>query len=277
METREASNEQGKATKGWLDVQEVYVDGLSALLSAKVPFLVGGGYALFDYLGRWRSTKDMDVFLHPQEVTPALSALEQADFTVEITDPAWLAKARRNGALIDVIFCSYNGLFPVDERWFENARPATVLGVPVQIVGPEEMIVSKSFVAARDRFDGADISWLIRATGRTLDWERIERMMTDHWQVLLWQMVHFLYVFPSERHVLPPELMARLMARLGRELVSLDPSERPCRGPMLDPVLYLAEIASRGQDPRPRRELVPMETVAAGELMQIPAEYLRGE
>jgi hypothetical protein len=264
METRDASGEEGKVTKGGPDVQEVYVEGLRALLSAKIPFLVGGGYALFDYLGRWRSTKDMDVFLHPEEVTPALSALEQTGFTVEITDPAWLAKARRSGALIDVIFCSYNGLFPVDERWFQNARLTSVLGVPVQIVGPEEMIVSKAFVAARDRFDGADISWLIRATGRTLDWQRIERMMAGHWQVLLWQMIHFLYVFPSERHLLPPELMARLMARLGRELVSLDPSERTCRGPMLDPVLYLAEIASRGQDPRPRRELVRIDTLDLG-------------
>jgi hypothetical protein len=237
--------------------QAVYIEALRALTEAGELFLVGGAYALFDYLGRWRSTKDMDVFIEPERVERALSTLRSAGFDVEVLDAAWLAKARRGPAFIDVVFCSYNGLFPVDRRWFENARSANLLGVDVQIVGPEEIIVSKAFVAARDRFDGADISWLIRALGPTLDWRRIEQLMGDHWQVLLWQLVHFMYVFPSERRVIPADLMARLMARLGRELIEAPPESLRCRGPMLDPVLYWTEI--RGQadgDPRPRRELV---------------------
>src|SRR5205823_12942735 len=101
---------------------------------------------------------------------------------------------------------------PVDDGWFANARRAVVLGIPVRIVGPEEIVVSKSFVAARDRFDGADIAWLLRATAGTLDWDRIEASMGEHWQVLLWQLLHFLYVFPSERHLIPTPLLARLVS-----------------------------------------------------------------
>src|SRR5262249_13143078 len=160
----------------------VYADGLRALVEGGVPFLVGGGYALYSYLGRWRTTKDIDIFLKPADLERALLCLARAGFQVEVTDAAWLGKARRRvnnseEAVIDVIFCSYNGLFPVDDDWHANGRPAVVLDVPVRVVGPEEMIVSKSFVAARDRFDGADVSWIIRTLGEELDWERIERLM----------------------------------------------------------------------------------------------------
>ena len=82
--------------------------------------------------------------------------------------------------------------------------------------------------------------------------------MREHWQVLLWQLLHFLYVFPSERHLLPKDLMARLVGKLGDEIVSGDYEPLVCRGPMLDPKLYQAEIVVRGAaDPRPRKNLVP--------------------
>ena len=233
--------------------QAIYAEGLQALVDSGVSFLVGGGWALFHYLGRWRTTKDIDIFVKPDDVDETLEALARAGFDTELTDAAWLGKARKDGALIDVIFCSYNGLFPVDDSWLVNGREAEVLGVDVRVVGPEEIIVSKSFVAARDRFDGADVSWLIRATASQLDWNRIERLMRDHWQVLLWQLMHFLYVFPQGKKQVPKTLLKRLMARFNRELNS--PAEAPCRGPMLDPKLYAREIDATGEDPRPRRDL----------------------
>jgi hypothetical protein len=245
--------------------QLIYAAGLRALVEARAPVLVGGGFGLYSYLGRWRTTKDVDIFIQAEDLHSVLHILMRAGFQCEITDVAWLAKARQGDACIDIIFCSYNGLFPVDKGWFDNARRAHVLGIPVKVVGPEEIIASKSFVAARDRFDGADISWLIRATATKLDWERIERLMREHWQVLLWQLLHFLYVFPSERHLLPTSLMGRLIGKLADELATEDYEPMVCRGPMLDPKLYQAEIVVRGAaDPRPRRNLVPLDQPFAG-------------
>jgi hypothetical protein len=238
--------------------QASYARGICALVEAKAPFLVGGGFALFSYLGRWRTTKDVDIFIRADDLHTVLHVLMRAGFQCEITDTAWLAKARRDDACIDIIFCSYNGLFPVDDGWFANSRRAIVLGIPVRIVGPEEIVVSKAFVAARDRFDGADIAWLVRATAGTLDWSRIEGLMGEHWQVLLWQLLHFLYVFPSERHLIPTPLLERLVSKLGEEVSADHYEPLICRGPMLDPKLYQAEIVVRGAaDPRPRRDLVP--------------------
>ena len=82
--------------------------------------------------------------------------------------------------------------------------------------------------------------------------------MREHWQVLLWQLIHFLYVFPSERHLLPADLMARLSASSATRSSPADYEPLVCRGPMLDPKLYQAEIVVRGAaDPRPRKNLVP--------------------
>jgi hypothetical protein len=70
--------------------------------------------------------------------------------------------------------------------------------------------------------------------------------------------MHFLYVFPSERHRLPTALMERLIGKLTTEVTSDHYEPMVCRGPMLDPKLYQAEIVVRGAaDPRPRRNLVP--------------------
>src|SRR5262245_56709540 len=110
--------------------QLAYAAGLRALTNAGVRFLVGGGHALFTYLGRWRATKDVGVFLPVGELKETLFALARTGFSVEITDRAWLAKAHLDGAMLDIIFCSYNGLFPVDESWLANGRDAVILGVP---------------------------------------------------------------------------------------------------------------------------------------------------
>lgn len=249
------------------DKQAVYAEGLRALVRAQVPFLVGGGYALYAYLGRWRATKDIDIFLSEDALEPALYALARAGFSIEITDATWLAKAQAHGALIDIIFCSYNGLYPVDHRWLANGRAAEVLGVPVKVVGPEEMIVSKCFVAARDRFDGGDVSWLLRVLGPRLDWPRIEALMRDHWQVLLWQLIHFLYVFPSERRTLPADVLGRLIGQLRRELAEPPGDPRVCRGPMLDPKLYRQEVARRIA-PMPDDAPLPRETADEPRLVE---------
>jgi hypothetical protein len=226
--------------------QALYAKGLAALSASGVPFLVGGGFALWAYLGPCRPTKDLDVFVRKQDVDAALAALAAAGFTVERTDPAWLGKATapiegappgEPPALIDVIFCSYNGLFPVDDAWLANGRAAEVLGIPVRVVGPEEMLVSKCFVAARDRFDGGDISSVIRALGPQMNWGRVETLMRDHFEVLLLQLVHFFYVFPTEAQVVPRDLVARLLARLRRSLAARHAPVED-RGDLLDPKRY---------------------------------------
>ena len=96
--------------------------------------------------------------------------LADAGFATELTFPHWLGKAYAGDRFIDLIFSAGNGVAAVDDLWFAHAPPGEVLGVPVRLCPPEEMIWSKAFIMERERYDGADVAHLILACGRELDW-----------------------------------------------------------------------------------------------------------
>ena len=54
-----------------------YRDAIQALRNAGVRFLLGGGFALATYIGRWRNTKDIDFYIMQQDRDKAVEALSQ--------------------------------------------------------------------------------------------------------------------------------------------------------------------------------------------------------
>jgi hypothetical protein len=233
-----------------------YARALRALTDDGVPFLVGGGLALAAYCGIRRSTKDLDVFALPGDVPRVLGALAAAGFQCAIPFPHWLAKANdADGSFIDVIFNSGNGAAPVDREWFANATPARVFGVEVAICPAEETIWSKAFVMERERFDGADITHLLLACGRALDWERLVRRFGEHWRVLLSHLVLFGYVYPEDADRVPPQVLNALVDRLRAELPEAigcreGGAEHLCRGTLLSREQYLPDLSRGCRDAR---------------------------
>src|ERR671916_302368 len=135
------------------EASEVYGEVLDALDRADIRYMLGGALALNAYTGIWRDTKDLDVFTTEKTVPRVLAVLEEAGFETEVTDPVWLAKARRGELFADVIHASHNGTGPVDESWFENATEIPILDRRALVIPPEELILSKIFVVAKDRCD----------------------------------------------------------------------------------------------------------------------------
>jgi hypothetical protein len=224
---------------------------VAALQLADVPFLVGGAYAFGRYTGIVRHTKDFDIFVRPRDVVRALTTLKEAGAASELTFPHWLAKARDRDDCIDVIFSSGNGLSTVDDEWFAHALPDEVLDQPVLLIPPEEMLWSKAFVMERERYDGADINHLLRATAANLDWSRLLRRFAEHWPVLLSHLILFDYVYPAEARNIPDRVMADLLQRLAAERQALAPRERMMRGPFISREQYLIDISEWGYpDPR---------------------------
>ena len=209
------------------------VDALRALTAAGVPFVVAGAYAFFEYTGIFRDTKDLDVFLRRRDLALALATLDAAGFRTEVIDPVWIAKAFRGSWFVDLIFGSGNGVASVDDTWFERAREAEVMGVPVLLAPPEEVIWSKAYVCERDRYDGNDVTNLMLAMGERLDWERLLERFGDDWAVLLAQIVLFRFSFPSERSRVPDPVMHELLRRALEEVKVGNADRRVCRGPLL--------------------------------------------
>jgi hypothetical protein len=224
-----------KRSAGELDAR---ADALHALSGDGVPILVAGAYAFFEYTGIFRDTKDLDVFLRRGDVERAFASLERVGFRTELLDPVWLGKGYRGEWFVDLIFSSGNGVAVVDDVWFANAREGEVMGVPVLLAPPEEMIWSKGFVCERERFDGNDVANLIRARGDEMDWDRLVARFADHWEVLLAQLLLYRFSFPCERSKVPDRVMRDLLRRTVETIAEGDWERRVCRGSFLSKVQY---------------------------------------
>jgi hypothetical protein len=228
--------------------EEFYRSGVRVIARADVPFLVGGAYALHDYTGIKRQTKDFDVFMLPDDVPRALVALSDAGCRTEVTDPRWLAKAfpREGEGFIDLLYGLANGLGKVDTSWFANAIPGHVLGMDMPLCPPEEMIWSKSFVSERHRYDGADIAHVLRSCASRIDWERLVLRFGQAWRVLLGHLVLFGFIYPSDRDLIPARVLRILMARLESEMGSAAPTLRLCQGTLLSTEQYVMAVEQWG-------------------------------
>lgn len=164
----------------------------------------------------------------------------------ELPYPHWLGKARCGEHFIDVIFSSGNGVAEVDDDWFAHARPAEVLGRPVRLCPPEEMIWSKAYVMERERFDGADVLHLLRAHGAALDWARLLARFGPHWRVLLSHLVMFDFAYPCDREQIPRAVREELWGRVRGEMDAPLPASRVCYGTLLSREQYLADLTQWG-------------------------------
>lgn len=220
---------------------------LVALEQQRIPFAVAGAYALLQHTGICRTTKDLDLFLDSKNWLPALKYLEGRGFHCEVCDPVWLAKVRRDDYFVDLITGMSNAAFSVDESWIRHAVPASVLGIPTRVLAPEELLVSKLFVTRRERFDGADIVHIIYGTKGNLDWGRILHHSGEHWEMLLWALVLFRYVYPAQTHYVPAVLWQDLLDRF-RNLVLEPDGQGKFRGSLIDDNMFAIDVKDWGLD-----------------------------
>lgn len=224
---------------------------IEALQASGIPFLVGGAYAFARYTGIERHTKDFDVFVRAEDAGRTLAALALAGCKTELTFSHWLGKAYCGEDFIDVIFSSGNGLVAVDDEWFAHAVADKVLGLPVRLIPPEEMLWSKAFVMERERYDGADINHLLRATAADLGWPRVLRRFGEHWRVLLSHLILFGYVYPVEAGKMPGWVMRELLRRAEAEIDAPAAAEPAFRGALISREQYLPDMEAWGyRDPR---------------------------
>jgi hypothetical protein len=221
-----------------------YREVLGHLVTAGVPFLVGGAFAYARYTGRDRDTKDLDVFLLPSDIDRTLSLLAAHGYRVDLPFPHWLGKVHCGDRFLDLIFSAGNGVARVDADWFAHASEDDVLGMRLALCPAEEMIWSKAFVQERERFDGADVLHLLRETAGTLNWPRLVARFGDHWPVLLSHLVLFSFVYPDRRDTIPAAVLHDLLER-AKELPA-EPGNSLCQGTLLSREQYLYDLKHLG-------------------------------
>ena len=224
---------------------DFYRDAMRVLIEAKVPFLVGGAYALAIYTGIERHTKDFDLFLRESDLDAAMRAFERQNFRVERTHPHWLAKAYCGDDCIDLIYRAGNGLCDVDDSWFARVGNDEALGTPVKLVAPEEIIWMKAFIMERERYDGADIAHLLYSCADKLDWQHLVRRFGEQWRVLLSHLLLFGFIFPAEKQRVPESIVSELL-QWASEDQHVAEHEAICRGTLLSREQYLVDLNERG-------------------------------
>ncbi len=199
------------------------------------------------HTGICRFTKDLDIFLSPADASKALFLLGERGFACEVCDPVWLAKAHRDGYFVDLITGMSDGTITVDRSWIERACPATVADVESAILASEELIASKLFVTRRERFDGADIAHIIFALRGKLHWNRILELAGEHWELILWHLLLFRYIYPAHSGYVPKEVWNNLLSRLSSAIGSPNPRAR-FRGSLIDPRIFAIDVDKWGLD-----------------------------
>jgi hypothetical protein len=225
--------------------ESLFREVLMLLEKHRVPYAVAGAFALQKHTGICRFTKDLDIFLTNRQVNVALEQLAKEGFKCEVPDAVWLAKAHRDGFFVDLITGMSNAAIVVDDSWIAAAKRTTVLGVESRVLAPEELLASKLFVTRRERFDGADVVHLIYGTRGQLDWERILRLAGEHWEILLWALVLFRYVYPGQSDYVPRPLWEDLLARFSSRIAHPDPGS-PFRGSLIDENMFAIDVNEWG-------------------------------
>ena len=226
---------------------DFYRRALRTLIDARVPFLVGGAFAHACFTGIRRATKDLDLFIRRGDFDRVAALMRGEGWRAELAYPHWLAKVYAGEDFIDLIFNSGNGIAPVTDDWFRDNAQAEVLGVPVRLASMEDGLLTKAFIMERERFDGADVAHLIQANAEQLDWAGLLRRFGPHWRVLLGHLVLFGYIYPGERHRVPPWVMDKLIARLAGEIRQpASGHQHVCAGTLLSREQYLHDIEQLG-------------------------------
>jgi predicted nucleotidyltransferase len=230
-----------------LEQQDLFREILIELESRGVSFAVAGAFAMQQHTGICRDTKDLDLFLTAENAIQALEHLRLAGFECEIYDPVWLLKAHRGEFYVDLITGMSNAVIVVDESWIERSIPAVVHGLSTRVLAGEELLVSKLFIARRERFDGVDVAHIIHGTRGRIDWQRVLQLIGEHWEMLLWALVLFRYSYPAQTYYVPAELWEDLLTRFHQAISNPDPKAK-FRGSLVDDKMFAIDVNEWGME-----------------------------
>ena len=193
---------------------QIYSGAIKILRGAKVDFMLGGGFALATFTGRWRDTKDIDFYIHPRDRDRAAAALTRAGFKdyfeTRSYDRKWIYRSTRNGLIVDLIWAMANQRAQVDNIWFERSTPIQIRGENLKVLPMEEFMWCKLYIMQRDHCDWTDVFNLLYAIGPRLDWDHLIERVEEDLPLLKALLIMYSWLCPRMARRLPMRLWRRL-------------------------------------------------------------------
>ena len=157
------------------DLLETLKRASAALREADIPFVLGGGIAVWARGGP-ETEHDLDLFLKPADADRALQALADAGFRPEKPSEGWLYKAWDGDVLVDLIF-DPSGV-TIDDEFIERAPETEVHAVRMRVLRPEDVLVTKLLAMREHEVDYESVLEVARAVREQIDWDEV-RKRTD--------------------------------------------------------------------------------------------------
>jgi predicted nucleotidyltransferase len=177
-DTYSTTLDDGHEPRGDEDFHDTLDEALAAMREADIRFLIIGGIASA-VLGRDRGTRDVDLFVRPEDARHALEALGERGFETKVAFPHWLYKGFKRDVLVDVIFRSSKDVL-LDDEMLTRARDRDFRGRTLPIAPPEDLIIMKAVAADEDTprywYDALGII----AHEPKIDWDYLVRRARQH-------------------------------------------------------------------------------------------------
>jgi hypothetical protein len=193
---------------------ETYRAAMHAVRGAGPEFMLGGGFAQAAFTGRWRNTKDIDLYVMPGDRNSAVNALTAAGFQDYFStlayDRNWIYRSVRNDVIVDIIWSMANQRAQVDRSWVDHASTVQFRDEYLKILPMEEFMWCKLYILQRDRCDWIDIFNLLYSNGASVDWERLLGRLGEDWPLLAGVLNVYGWLHPERALQLPQELRQQL-------------------------------------------------------------------
>jgi hypothetical protein len=211
-----------------LDLNEdqwgAYLEVIRDAKSRGIQFALGGGFAVASYSNHRLTTKDIDLYVMPDDRERMIEVLQSHNFVdyydVLAYDRGWIYRAHSGDVIVDVIWSMPNRRAQVDASWLSRGPEVTLHGETVRVLAVEELIWAKLYVLQRDRTDWGDVLNLIHATGGTLDWDHLVSRLGDDAPLLAAVLTIYGWLCPDRVAQLPVlvEILARPASRRGETI-----------------------------------------------------------
>jgi hypothetical protein len=154
------------------DIQDSLKRVVATLRESGIPFLLGGGLAVWARGGP-ETRHDLDFVVKPEDAQAALDALADAGMRPEKPPEEWLYKAWDGPVLVDLIF-GPRGLEVTDEV-IGRGDHLHVLGITIPVMALEDVLTTKLLALHEHELDYTAVLRIARSLREQIDWRSLER------------------------------------------------------------------------------------------------------
>jgi hypothetical protein len=195
------------------DQWQVYRAVIEQAQKLKIPFALGGAFAVAAHTGFWRNTKDLDLYVLPNYRESMVNVLHEVGlqdyYDEKPYDRWWIYRGRSGDTIVDIIWAMANHRAQIDDLWMSGPE-IELRGYAVKVLPAEALLWDKLYILQRDRCDWPDVLNLLEAAGNEIRWEYVIRRMGGDAALLAGILAVFAWMAPGRARELPTWLWHRL-------------------------------------------------------------------